>query len=106
MMKELFDRAKMFATVKECFATTKLKLRNIVALGFPRQRILLNAAKRFSTAEVEARYGEEKRLWKGHPRVRHNEKAFIEPKVGELEQQTSIFDPIIGPFSKAYKQML
>ena len=56
-------------------------------------------------AKVETRYSEEKRLWKGHPRVRHDEKAFTELKVCGLEQQTSIFNPIIGPFFKAYKQM-
>ena len=37
--------------------------------------------------------------------VRHGEEAFVAAKDDGLEQQTSIFEPIINPFSKAYKYL-
>ena len=37
--------------------------------------------------------------------VFHCKEAFVAAKDGGMEQQTSIFEPIIDPFSKSYKSM-
>ena len=60
----LLTAAKRFATIKECFATANLKLRN-TSLGFA-------VAKRFATTKplnAEAKEGSNKR----QPSVRHGE---------------------------------
>ena len=55
----------MFATIKECFATTKLKPRMIAASGSPQQRL------RLAVAKDMARRDKEKEDVKDQPRVRH-----------------------------------
>ena len=93
--KELFSTTKIFTTAKECFATAKLNSRNKVASGSPRRRLLLVTMKRFATAKVKARCGEEK--YYGKATV-----GFTTVKVDRPEQQTSIIKPTIGLFSNAY----
>ena len=81
----------MFTTAMEYFATVKLKSRNIASLGSPRLRLVLSGAKRFSMAKVKA--------------CRDEKKDYGKSTLGfaMAKKQTSIFEPTISPFSKAYK---
>ena len=65
-----FTVAKRFATTKEFFATTKLKLRN-TSLGFTAVKLSFVASKRFTTAKplfAMAKIGSNKRQPSGSPR--------------------------------------
>ena len=74
--------AKQFASTKERLYHSESQASKDEALSMPRQR---------------------KEAKEDNPRVCNGEEAFVVVKVDGLEQQTSIFKPIIGPFSYAYK---
>ena len=76
----------------------KFKSRNTIVSGSPWKRPLLTATKRFAKEKVKSRRNEEKDY--GNATL-----GFAAENVSGPEQQTSIFKPIIGPFSKAYKYM-
>ena len=105
MVKVKVRRSKMFPIAKEkarCIDEKnelKTSLEFATAKRFAMMKLSFAAGKRFATKKsLFTTVKVEDDIW-----VHHNKEAFAAVKVGGLKHQTSIFEPIIGPFSKAYK---
>ena len=105
MVKVKARHSERFSIAKEKARCSEEKNELKTSLGFATAKRLammklsFAAGKRFATTKsLLITVKVEDDIW-----VHHNKEAFAAVKVGGLKHQTSIFEPIISPFSKAYK---